>query len=455
MASAVVALCLVLVGVLAPLSILATWAHDEVSDTDRYVETVAPLAQSPEVQAAVTTRLTDRIMGLIDVEAVTQDAIDALADRGLRPRAVASLTALSGPLTQGVETFVGNQVGRIVSSDEFADAWTQANRVAHTQLVAVLSGETGEAVQVSGGAVQLNLGVVIDRVKERLLDAGFSLASRIPQVSAEVTLFQSAELARAQTAFRLLDAAARALPVIALVLLGVAVAVSVRRRRTLTIGALVIAASMLVLGAALNFFRIVYLDAVPSDRLPADAAAVIFDQIVQFIRLNLRALLVISLAVAVVAWVSGPEQAPAAVRRGTTRALDAVRHRRDSAGLGTGPVGDFLYTYRTPLRIVVLGGAVLRVCAGRPPHRGLDAGRGGGRRTDPARVRAPVRQAVRRRPGTARPLSRAPRLTPASSAPGPGSRPRGSGGVRPRPRPRPAPPRSPRPADPRTRPATW
>ena len=51
---------------------------------------------------------------------------------------------------------------------------------------------------------------------------------------------------------------------------------------------------------------------------------------------NLRALLVISLAVAFVAWVSGPEQAPAAVRRGTTRALDAVRHRRDSAGLGTG-----------------------------------------------------------------------------------------------------------------------
>jgi hypothetical protein len=355
----VIALCLVLVGILAPLSIVATWAHDEVSDTDRYVETVAPLASSPEVQAAVTARLTARIMGLLDVEAVTKDAIDALADRGLRPRAVTALTALSGPLNQGVETFVGNQVARIVASDEFADAWTQANRVAHTQMVAVLTGETGQAVSVSGGTVQLNLGVVIDRVKERLLDAGFTLASRIPQVSAEVTLFQSADLARAQTAFRLLDAAARALPIIALVLLGVAVAVSLRRRRTVTIGALVIAASMLALGAALNLFRIAYLDAVPSDRLPADAAAVIFDQIVQFIRLNLRALLVISLAVAFVAWVTGPEQAPAAVRRGTTRALDAVRHRRDSAGLGTGPVGDFVYTYRMPLRTVVLGGAVL------------------------------------------------------------------------------------------------
>lgn len=355
----IVAICLVLVGVLAPLSIVATWAHDEVSDTDRYVETVAPLADSPEVQAAVTARLTDRIMGLLDVEAVTKDAIDALAARGLRQRAVAGLTALSGPLTQGVENFVGTQVGRIVASDEFADAWAQANRVAHTQMVAVLTGETGEAVQVSGGTVQLNLGEVIDRVKERLVDAGFTLASRIPQVSAEVTLFQSADLARAQTAFRLLDAAARALPIVALVLLGIAIAVSRRRRRTLTIGALVIAGSMLALGAALNLFRIAYLDAVPSDAIPADAAAVIFDEIVNFIRLNLRALLVISLAVAFVAWVSGPEQAPAAVRRGTTRVLDTVRHRRDSAGLGTGPVGDFVYTYRVPLRVVVLGGAVL------------------------------------------------------------------------------------------------
>jgi hypothetical protein len=355
----IISVCLVLVGVLAPLSILATWAHDEVSDTDRYVETVAPLADSPEVQEAVTTRLTARIVSLIDVQAVTKDAIDALQQRGLPPRAVASLTALTPPLAAGVESFVNNQVGRVVASDAFADAWAQANRVAHNQMVAVLTGETGEAVSVSGGTVQLNLAPVIAAVKERLVDAGFTLASRIPAVTTEITLFQSAGLAKAQTAFRLLDTAARALPIIALILLGVAVAVSRRRRRTLAIGAIVIAASMVLLGAALNLFRIAYLDAVPSDRLPADAAAVIFDQLVEFIRLNLRALLVISLAVAFVAWVSGPERVPVHVRQGASRALDSVRRRRDSAGLGTGPVGEFLYNYHTPLRVVVLGGAVL------------------------------------------------------------------------------------------------
>jgi hypothetical protein len=355
----IIAICLILVGVLAPLSILATWAHDEVSDTERYVETVAPLADSPEVQAAVTTRLTARIVGLIDVQAVTKDAIDALQQRGLPPRAVASLTALTPPLASGVESFINNQVSRLVASQEFADAWEQANRVAHTQMVAILTGQTGGAVEVNGDSVQLNLAPVIDAVKQRLEDAGFALASRIPAVTTEITLFQSADLAKAQTAFRLLDQAARALPIIALILLGVAVVVSTRRRHTLTIGAIVIAASMVLLGAALNFFRIAYLDAIPTDRLPADAAGVIFDQLVEFIRLNLRALLVISLAVAFVAWVSGPEGAPVRVRQGTRRALDSVRHRRDSAGLGTGPVGAFLYRNHTPVRVAVLGGAVL------------------------------------------------------------------------------------------------
>ena len=53
-------------------------------------------------------------------------------------------------------------MGRLVDLGRFADAWEEANRVAHTQMVAVLTGETGEAVEVSGGAVQLNLAPVID-----------------------------------------------------------------------------------------------------------------------------------------------------------------------------------------------------------------------------------------------------------------------------------------------------
>jgi len=355
----VATVAIVLVAILAPLAVVATWAHDEISDTDRYVETVSPLAENPAIQSAVSTRITNALLERLDIQAVTQEATQALASRGLSPRVAASLQALGTPLANAIENFIRDQVDKIVQSQQFATAWTEMNRAAHTQMVAVLTGKTSEAVTVQGGAVQLNLAPVVDQVKARLAEVGFALVSKIPPFTAQFTVFQSDDLATAQKGFRVLSALARALPIVALLLLGVAVAVARDRRRTLVVGSVVVAASMLVLGAVLNGFRVVYLDAIPADQLPSDAAAAVYDQVVSFVRLGLRAVLVLFLAVAVVAWVSGPGPSPTAVRRGTTRALDAVRHGRDRAGLDTGPVGAFLWQYRNGIRWAVGGVVVL------------------------------------------------------------------------------------------------
>jgi len=363
----VVALCLLLVAVLAPLAVVATWAHDQVGDTDRYVETVAPLADDPAVQAAVSTRLSDELLARLDVRAITDRAVQALTDQGVRPGVAVSLRALTTPLVNGITQFVQTQVTKLVESDAFAQAWEDANRQAHAQLVAVLTGEGTDTVQVSGGTVSINLATVVDAVKTQLVAQGFTLASRIPEVNAQFTIVQSADLSKARNGFRLLSAVAHGLPVVALLLLGAAVFVSRRRRHTLVVGSLVVAVSMLVLGLLLNGFRSVYLGAVPTDQIPPDAAAAIYDRMVWFIRLNLRAILVLFLAVAAAAWVTGPEPAPSRVRAGTTRALDAVRHRRDRAGLDTGPVGTFLGTYRGAIRGVVAGAViVLYVLADHP-----------------------------------------------------------------------------------------
>ena len=190
---------------LAPLSIVATWAHDEVSDTDRYVATVAPLGSDPAVQNAIIDRITTEIFARLDVKAVTNEAVDALAAQGLPPRVADSLRALSTPLANGVRSFVTERVTRIIKSPEFDDAWVAANREAHTQLVAVLTGEGTDTVNVTGNTVSLNLAVVIDTVKAQLVNAGFELADRIPEVNAQFTIFESADLAKAQNGFSLLE----------------------------------------------------------------------------------------------------------------------------------------------------------------------------------------------------------------------------------------------------------
>ena len=111
-----------------------------------------------------------------------------------------------------------------MASDAFADAWVQANRVAHEQLVKALTGEGGGAVTVANDTVSVNLAPFVETVKQRLVEAGFSLAARIPAVDASFVLFQSDDIPRARSAFNLLNTLGVWLPVVALVLLALVVA---------------------------------------------------------------------------------------------------------------------------------------------------------------------------------------------------------------------------------------
>jgi hypothetical protein len=124
---------------------------------------------------------------------------------------------------------------------------------------------------------------------------------------------------------------------------------------------------MLVLGAGLTIARNIYLNSVPNNVLPSDAAAVIFDTLVRFIRQALRTLLVVGLVVAIGAFFTGPSVTAVRTRRGFSSGLAWVRASGEHAGLRTGPVGRWTYAHRTGLRVgaVALAGLVF-VFWGRP-----------------------------------------------------------------------------------------
>ncbi|HET9559526.1 MAG TPA: hypothetical protein VFS70_20490, partial [Actinomycetota bacterium] len=190
----VATLMIVVACVLAPLSVVAIWTRNQVTDTDRYVATVTPLASDPAVQQAITDQITAQVFTYIDIQALTTQVVDALSarveGRGLPPQAAAALQGLAGPVANGVQGFVRTQVERIVQSQAFEDAWIQANRVAHEALVKALTGEGGGAVTVEGDTVSLNLAPFIQTVKQQLVAQGFTLAERIPQVDKSFVLFQ-------------------------------------------------------------------------------------------------------------------------------------------------------------------------------------------------------------------------------------------------------------------------
>lgn len=57
------------------LSVIGVWAGRTTLDTDRWVETVAPLSQDPAVQAAVSTYMTDQFFATLNVEQRVQEAL--------------------------------------------------------------------------------------------------------------------------------------------------------------------------------------------------------------------------------------------------------------------------------------------------------------------------------------------------------------------------------------------
>jgi hypothetical protein len=363
----VAGLLIVVACALAPLSVVAVWTRNQVTDTDRYVATVSPLASDPAIQAAIADQITAQVFRYIDVQGLTTQAVQALTAQGLRPALAEQLEAFAVPIANGVQSFTRTQVGNVVASDAFADAWVQANRVAHAELVAALTGEGGGAVTVENDTVSLNLAAFIQTVKQRLVDAGFSVAARIPEVQASFVLFQSADITRARSAFNLLNTLGVWLPILVLVLLVLGVYVAKDHRRALVGAALGVAVAMVVLALGLAVFRSIYLDAVPATVLPHDAAAVLYDTIVRFLRLGLRTILVLALVVAAGAFLSGGSVTAVRTRQGLAGAIGWLQGSAEHAGLRTGPVGTWVGANKRALRIGAVAIAALAlVFWGRP-----------------------------------------------------------------------------------------
>jgi hypothetical protein len=349
----IVATLLIVVGcVLAPLGVAAVWTRNQVTNTDRYVATVSPLARDPAIQAAIADQITTQVFTYIDVKGLTTQAVQALTARGgLPPEVATQLQAFATPIANGVQSFTRDQVGKVVASDAFADAWVQANRVAHAELVKALTGEGGGAVTVENDTVSVNLAAFIQVVKQRLLESGFTLAARIPEVQASFVLFQSKDITRARSGFNLLNTLGVWLPIVTLILLALGVYVAKDHRRALVGAGLGVAAGMVLLALGLAVFRSIYLDAVPASVLPHDAAAVLYDTVVRFLRLGLRTILVLGLVVAAGAFLTGTSVTAVRTRQGLAHAIGWLRGGAEQAGLRTGPVGAWVYRNRRALRI--------------------------------------------------------------------------------------------------------
>jgi hypothetical protein len=351
---------LVLACLLAPLSVVSVWASSVVSDTDRYVETVAPIARDPGVQTAIAEEVTTAIMDSLDVAGLVTEALDTIAtQQNMPPRVADALPALAAPLTRGIEGFTRTQARSLLASAEFETVWADVNRAAHAQVVKVLEGDTSGAISTEDDRIVLNLGPVIEEVKARLVDRGFALAEKVPSIDKQFVLVESSGITKAQRYYSLLDALGVWLPIVALGLFATGVLLARDRRRALFRGALGVTGAMVALGVGLTLVRTLYVETTPGDVLTAQSAGHVFDTLVRFLRTGLRATAVAGLVVALGAFLTGPSPAAVRARVAFDRGMTSARGGADAAGWHLEPVGTWVYAHRGPLRLAtVIGGGL-------------------------------------------------------------------------------------------------
>ena len=347
----------------------AAWGARTVLNTDRYVATVAPLASDPAVQRSIATRVTDQVFVALNVESVLSEHL---------PDQIAFLAV---PLTNAVRGFVQDQVLKVVQSDAFVIFWSEANRFVHTQVLAILRGE-GETVSVVEGKVLLNLMPLVNlalgsiqAVASDLVGRSITLPTIEPdEVPAEsvsklesalgvdlpdnygtLAVYDAEELGALQEMLDLFQRLLLLLLILIPVLAGLALWLSLRKRRTLiqlTVGGAIglVLVRRLAIAGRESLYEQVDVERFPSVR-------VLTDELMASLFRYTTILLVIVLVTLLIALVTGPYPWAASLR-GWVRDL--------GRGLGATLRGERAETERTRwLRehrdAVMIGAAILGV----------------------------------------------------------------------------------------------
>jgi hypothetical protein len=302
----------VLVGLLSIVSVAAGYVRGDLLNTDRYVQIVAPLARDPAVQQEVVDAITRSVVDNVRLDDLTENAIALLrardgrlaqlltSDRRFADALNAALSAL-GPLVQNqLEEATRRAATRVVESPQFAEVWEKANRVAHERMLAALR-DQGSVLRTEDGTVSIDLGVLVEDVKKRLVDSGVSIAARIPAVNADVVLLRSAELAKAQQGLLLLDSVGPWVPWITLAFAVGAVLLAPDHRRAVVAVAGAVVVSMIILAVVLLLTRGWLLERVGSTAIEPAAAGAVVDAAWDPLWIRLWITLIIAALVAVVA----------------------------------------------------------------------------------------------------------------------------------------------------------
>lgn len=364
----------VVFAILLPVTILATWAHRTVVNTDAYVATITPIAANPTVQAAVSRQVTNEIYAALNPQQTIASALPPKAAK------------LAGPLSNGVKGYLQDGINKILASPKFQHLWVTANQFSHAQLITVLQGNS-KALQASNGQVVLNLVPLLNAALKDIQTRASALLGKnitlptisgtsipaadchkiatairrpLPPTCGQIPLFPASTLANAQRAFRAFNGIVLLLLIITPLVFIAALGASLRRRRTLLQLTIAGMLGLIVLRRVTYWLQ----SDLTAHAKPANQAAlsVITGQVLHGLFTVTVWFLIGGLIVAVLALLSGPYRWAVAFRSRAHRAAATLAHL--GSALAGHASSDATVTWaRRHLTMLRIAGAVVAALA--------------------------------------------------------------------------------------------
>jgi hypothetical protein len=310
-----VRILVVLASILAFLAIFTSWIDRQALDTDQWVQTSGRLLEDKVISDAVATYAVDELYANVDVSAV------------IKQRLPKGTKQFSAPVAAGVRQFATQAAQQAIQSPRIQQAWKDANRIAHTELVSILEGNNA-VVSSQNGKVVLNLRPLVLQLADRI-GLKKQLNQKLPPDVGQLQVADSKDLDTARTVTKLIQGLAWFFTFGSLALFGLAVYLAKGRRWMVMLGyGLGLAASGLAAIAARGALKGLFVDSLANTEAANEPAEHAWDIGTSLLQSIATTAVILGALFVVAAFLASPSSYAVGVRRALAPTL---RDRRELA----------------------------------------------------------------------------------------------------------------------------
>lgn len=331
-------LVFILATVLLIPALVGHWGHRTVIDSERYIATVGPLIEQPEVQQALAETVTEAVVARVDTEAQVESLLGSLFDNS------ALTSAIAAPVAAGINSLIGELVNKFVASDQFATVWIELNKAAQQGVVLVLEGEDGGVVSLRGDELVLDTSAALTAIQSYLVESGIDAAANItiPESDREIVLAETPGLAQIRSIYGLTSPILQWLPLLVAALFGAAILLARRRARTTVATGIVLLVSGVVMLIGIGAGQTQFTNALAGTPW-GPAADVFWNTLLDYLIAGTEAIVALGVVLLLAGWFGGRTALARLARGHVTAGLGELSAR--AYGGGSGPLSEPVATY--------------------------------------------------------------------------------------------------------------